>query len=79
MDINIVESVGLLTRCSFDERYRETIISLGGIQTLAELFMVAQSTITNSLTLLNHIHCSVKQVFIEMLAAICVRKLADLF
>ena len=42
MDINIVESVGLLTRCSFDERYRETIISLGGIQTLAELFMVAQ-------------------------------------
>ena len=40
MSLAIVESVGLLTRCSFDERYRQPIISLGGIQTLAELFLV---------------------------------------
>ena len=41
MNINILETVGFLTRCSFDERFREPIISLGGIQTLAELFLVS--------------------------------------
>ena len=40
MNINIVETVGLLTRCSFDEKYRDPIISLGGVQTLAELLLV---------------------------------------
>ena len=41
MNINIVETVGLLTRCSFDEKYRDPIISLGGVQTLAELLLVS--------------------------------------
>ena len=41
MNINILETVGLLTRCSFDERYREPIISLGGVQTLAEFLLVS--------------------------------------
>ena len=38
--ISIAESVATLTRCSFDERYREPIISYGGIQSLAELVKV---------------------------------------
>ena len=41
MNINIVETVGLLTRCSFDEKYRDPIISLGGVQSLAELLLVS--------------------------------------
>ena len=43
MNINILETVGLLTRCSFDERYREPIISLGGVQTLAEFLLVSEN------------------------------------
>ena len=42
MNINILETIGLLTRCSFDERYREPIISLGGVQTLAEFLLVSE-------------------------------------
>ena len=41
MEINLVETVGLLTRYSFDERYRDPIISLGGVQALAELLLVS--------------------------------------
>ena len=37
MEINLVETVGLLTRCSF--------ISLGGVQALAELLLVSCSQI----------------------------------
>ena len=48
MNINIVETVGLLTRCSFDEKYRDPIISLGGVQSLAELLLVrCQYLLTN--------------------------------
>ena len=45
MEINLVETVGLLTRYSFDERYRDPIISLGGVQALAELLLVSCSQI----------------------------------
>lgn len=45
MNINILETVGLLTRCSFDERYREPIISLGGVQTLAEFLLVSEESL----------------------------------
>ena len=45
MEINLVETVGLLTRCSFDERYRDPIISLGGVQALGELLLVSCSQI----------------------------------
>ena len=40
VNINIVETVSMLTRCSFDQRYREPIILLGGIEALAELIKV---------------------------------------
>ena len=40
LDINIIESVSTLTKCSFDQRYREPILLLGGIETIAELIMV---------------------------------------
>ena len=40
LDINIVESVLTLTKCSFDQRYREPILLLGGIETIAELIQV---------------------------------------
>ena len=51
MEINLVETVGLLTRCSFDERYRDPIISLGGVQALAELLLVSfVATASGSIT-----------------------------
>ena len=53
MSINIVETVGLLTRCSFDERYRDPIISLGGVQSLAELLLVSCQYFANKLFLFN--------------------------
>jgi hypothetical protein len=40
LSINIVEAVSTLTRCSFDQRYREPIILFGGIEALAELIKV---------------------------------------
>ena len=40
LDINIIESVSKLTKCSFDQRYREPILLLGGIETIAELIKV---------------------------------------
>ena len=40
LDINIIESVSTLTKCSFDQRYREPILLLGGIETIAELIKV---------------------------------------
>ena len=40
LSIDIADSVSILTRCSFDERYREPIIRYGGIQSLAELVKV---------------------------------------
>ena len=39
--IRIGETVSTLTKCSFDQRYREPIISLGGIEALAELVQVS--------------------------------------
>ena len=48
MNINIVETVGLLTRCSFDERYRDPIISLGGVQSLAELLLVSPTVFVSN-------------------------------
>ena len=54
MNINIVETVGLLTRCSFDEKYRDPIISLGGVQSLAELLLVSSCQyFANKLSLFN--------------------------
>ena len=49
MNINIVETVGLLTRCSFDEKYRDPIISLGGVQTLVELLLVSPDSVCFSM------------------------------
>ena len=43
LNINIVEAVSTLTRCSFDQRYREPIILFGGIEALAELIKVSST------------------------------------
>ena len=43
LSINIVEAVSTLTRCSFDQRYREPIILFGGIEALAELIKVSST------------------------------------
>ena len=43
LNINIVEAVSTLTRCSFDQRYREPIILFGGIEALAELLKVSST------------------------------------
>ena len=43
LSINIVEAVSTLTRCSFDQRYREPIILFGGIEALAELIRVSST------------------------------------
>ena len=43
LNINIVEAVSTLTRCSFDQQYREPIILFGGIEALAELLKVSST------------------------------------
>lgn len=44
-EMNIEETMAVLTRCSFDEAHRQPIFNLGGIPALAELIQVRKSTI----------------------------------
>ena len=39
-EMNIEETMAVLTRCSFDEQHRQPIFNLGGIPALAELIQV---------------------------------------
>lgn len=41
-EMNIEETMAVLTRCSFDEAHRQPIFNLGGIPALAELIQVNQ-------------------------------------
>ena len=43
ININIEETMAILTRCSFDESHRQPIFLLGGIPALAELIQVESS------------------------------------
>ena len=40
-EMNIEETMAVLTRCSFDEQHRQPIFNLGGIPALAELIQVS--------------------------------------
>ena len=40
IEMNIEETMAVLTRCSFDESHRQPIFNLGGIPALAELIQV---------------------------------------
>ena len=42
-EMNIEETMAVLTRCSFDEQHRQPIFNLGGIPALAELIQVILS------------------------------------
>ena len=46
-EMNIEETMAVLTRCSFDEQHRQPIFNLGGIPALAELIQVKSFVINN--------------------------------
>ena len=53
---NIVETMAVLTKCSFDESHRQPISNLGGIPAIADLIQVNRSLSFQDTVPSNSIH-----------------------